>query len=128
MPEPPEVVSLKQELERNRLAASEWRGRWEHAEGRFNAVWNLAIDAAMKKAGGHLPYCEKPCRICQTHKDLGSLRRLDMAGYVPIKERLRGRMKELFDGSRFSSRDRGLYGMGLRDLFEAASSMLADGE
>lgn len=125
---PSEVARQEQELELQRRAASEWMEKWRHAESRIDAVWNLAIEAALTRVESHTPPCTGICGVCLTYKDLRRLLRLDMAGYIPVKERLRKRVEDLKLSSELPQKERRAYSRGLYDLLVYAESVLADNE
>lgn len=87
------VVELTRLLDEERTLSEFRRERWENAEARIEHIWNKAIEAAREKLGQHTPPCDPalatPCWLCWQNQKLTSLLRLDRAGYMTVRERIR---------------------------------------
>jgi len=119
----------EEELRVVKAAALEWREKWRKAEFRMEVVWNRAVDECMERLGNaHSPEHYAECYVCWSHKKLAGLRKLDIAGYVPVKERLRKKLSEFRMNTPLSDKERTAYNDGLDDMMGVIDDMLGEKE
>lgn len=117
-----------QELRLAKAAAAEWLEKYRIAEQRVEVVWNLALDGARTRLGHHVPDCAAPCIKCWFHQEIVNMMRGDRNNYMPVKERMRLRAKEIKENCRLPADKRKSYFKGIDDLLAAVEPMLSDKE
>lgn len=122
------------EERRLRDAALEWREKYRNALVSSDASWNKAIQEAIEVLGTpHIPpHTNGHCLLCWIHEKLRALLRMDVAGYIPLKERLKKAADKLHEGafddnfkcSKLNSRR--AYQKGIRDMMDVVDQVVDD--
>jgi hypothetical protein len=113
---------LEKELEYEKRLSAFRLEKWMTSEARMEAIWNAAIEAVIDRLGRHDPPCpDNKCNTCWRMRKLLDLKKLDQAGYIPLKERLWTRAKLLCEKDR--SRP---YRKGVKDMLAYVDRILGD--
>jgi hypothetical protein len=124
---------VPKDLEFERRLSEFRKEKWSAAEMKLDIAWNDAIEAAMVSVGRHRPYCfenhnlptgpNKNCWLCWKHDELRKLKRLDQAGFIPLKDRVYKKAEELLENGKSKS-----YRQGVNDILAFVERILADTE
>lgn len=125
---PDDTGDIEQELRLAKAAAVEWRDKYEQAEKRTAATWDLALHEARMRLGHHVPACFEPCIKCWFYDEISKMMRLDRGNYVPVKERLRTRAEMLKDTNSLPGALREAHARGVDDIMMFVEKWLADTE
>jgi hypothetical protein len=119
------------ELSLLRLAAKEWRDKYEKAEARIVAVRDDVIEEIRSHLKPHLAQHPtgsfEQCVLCHLDEELAGMKRGSTGNYVPVKMRARVMANALMGGSMLDEQYDG-YRKGVKDMLSLVEKMLGDSE
>jgi len=113
-----------------KMAALEFRERLRKAEARSDAVWNKAVEDCMLRIGmkHNPPHRGDRCLLCWIHGRLRDAFKLEIAGYVPVKERMRNSLDRIISDCKLRGVERQMYFRGIHDAREGMFEFIQDWE
>lgn len=113
-----------------RRAALEFRERLRRLNLSLDSAWNAAVYECMDAFGTPCPqpHTAEECQKCWVHEKLRGALRLEVAGYVPLKERMKNSLERMRHTCTLKGPEHSAYLQALRDVTNELDEFMEDFE